>query len=245
MLGSRRNLVVYGGSRVIAAVAIVFGLNDVYGFLNSSSSPAGSQRTATVARGTVQASVSASGNVGVAIRRRRTSRRAARLTAIDVAVGATSRPDRCSRRSIRRAPRTRCSAPRPISSRQQSTLSTAEERPDRRAAGRQHARASSRPSWRSRPTSSSSRPTGRRSPPPRRSSRPTRISTARRRARRRATPPSSCAAARAPTTPRRAPAAPPPARRERGASARTHFGDELLVELGDAAPVTPSRPPGR
>ena len=41
-------------------------MNDVYNFFGTSSAASGAQRTATVTRGIVQSSVSASGNVGVA-----------------------------------------------------------------------------------------------------------------------------------------------------------------------------------
>ena len=45
---------------------VFFSLNSVYGFTTSSSNAAGSRLTATVKRGTVLSSVSASGNVAVA-----------------------------------------------------------------------------------------------------------------------------------------------------------------------------------
>jgi multidrug efflux pump subunit AcrA (membrane-fusion protein) len=61
-----RSLTLYSALGVIAALAVVFGVNSVYGFLDSSTSSAGTQRTATVSRGTVQSSVTASG--GVALR---------------------------------------------------------------------------------------------------------------------------------------------------------------------------------
>src|SRR5579862_417930 len=72
----------------VTAVAIVFGLNEVYGFLGSSTSSAGGiQRTATVARGIVQSSVSASGNVGVGASASVDFSTAGTLTKVDVAVG--------------------------------------------------------------------------------------------------------------------------------------------------------------
>ena len=52
---------------LVGVVAVViFALDAVYGFVGGASSSTGSQRTVTVARGTVQSSVTASGNVSVA-----------------------------------------------------------------------------------------------------------------------------------------------------------------------------------
>ena len=83
----RRSLVLYGVLAAAATAAIVLGLNSVYGFFNGSSAAAGSQRTATVARGTVQSSVSASGNVGVATSASADFTTSGTLTAVKVAVG--------------------------------------------------------------------------------------------------------------------------------------------------------------
>ena len=84
---SRGHLTLYAVLVLAAAAATIFGLNEVYGFLNSSSSAAGSQRTATVARGTVQSSVSASGNVGVATSAAANFATSGTLQAVDVKVG--------------------------------------------------------------------------------------------------------------------------------------------------------------
>ena len=56
----------YGIALAGVAAAVIFALNAVYGFVGGASSTTGSQRTVTVARGTVQSSVTASGNVDVA-----------------------------------------------------------------------------------------------------------------------------------------------------------------------------------
>jgi multidrug efflux pump subunit AcrA (membrane-fusion protein) len=62
----RRPALLYGALGLVAAIAVVFGLDSVYGFLGGTTSSSAAQRTATVAYGTVQSSVSASGNVSVA-----------------------------------------------------------------------------------------------------------------------------------------------------------------------------------
>jgi multidrug efflux pump subunit AcrA (membrane-fusion protein) len=56
----------YAVALVAVCGVIAFALNAVYGFFGSSAAGAGAQRTATVAVGTVQSSVSASGNVSAA-----------------------------------------------------------------------------------------------------------------------------------------------------------------------------------
>ncbi len=84
---SRRHLVLYGVLAAAAAAVIVFGLNDVYGYLNSSAGASGSQRTATVAQGIVQASVSASGNVGVATSAAVNFATSGTLTRVEATVG--------------------------------------------------------------------------------------------------------------------------------------------------------------
>jgi multidrug efflux pump subunit AcrA (membrane-fusion protein) len=77
----------YGVLAAAAAVAIVFGLNSVYGFFSSSSTSTGSQRTVTVGVGTVQSSVSASGNVSVASSASANFSSSGTLTALKAAVG--------------------------------------------------------------------------------------------------------------------------------------------------------------
>ncbi len=84
---TRRAIALYGVLALAAAAVIVLGLNSIYGFLNSSPSASGSQRTATVTRGIVQSSVSASGNVGVARSASVGFAESGTLTALDVGVG--------------------------------------------------------------------------------------------------------------------------------------------------------------
>jgi multidrug efflux pump subunit AcrA (membrane-fusion protein) len=62
----RRRAALYFALAVAVAVVVVFALDSVYGFLGGSGPSSAAQRTATVAYGTVQSSVSASGNVSVA-----------------------------------------------------------------------------------------------------------------------------------------------------------------------------------
>ena len=62
----RRKRLWYGVAVVGVVAVVIFALNAVYGFVGGASSTTGSQRTVTVARGTVQSSVTASGNVSVA-----------------------------------------------------------------------------------------------------------------------------------------------------------------------------------
>ena len=56
----------YGVAVVGVVAVVIFALNAVYGFVGGASSTTGSERTVTVARGTVQSAVTASGNVSVA-----------------------------------------------------------------------------------------------------------------------------------------------------------------------------------
>jgi len=62
----RNRRALYAIGVLVAAVVVFFALNAVYGWTNSSATTGGSRLTATVKRGTVQSSVSASGNVSVA-----------------------------------------------------------------------------------------------------------------------------------------------------------------------------------
>jgi multidrug efflux pump subunit AcrA (membrane-fusion protein) len=62
----RGTQIFYGVAVVVVAVVVVFALNAVYGFFNTSTASSAAQRTSTVALGTVQSSVSASGNVSAA-----------------------------------------------------------------------------------------------------------------------------------------------------------------------------------
>jgi multidrug efflux pump subunit AcrA (membrane-fusion protein) len=89
---ARRTIVLYGLLALAAAALIVFGLNSVYGLFGSSTSSAAAQRTATVTRGLVQSSVSASGNVGVARSASAGFATSGTLTAVGVAVGAHVKP---------------------------------------------------------------------------------------------------------------------------------------------------------
>jgi macrolide-specific efflux system membrane fusion protein len=59
----RRRRVLYVIAALVVAVVVFFGLNAVYGFTAGSPSATGARLTATVKRGTVQSSVSASGNL--------------------------------------------------------------------------------------------------------------------------------------------------------------------------------------
>ena len=76
-------------SVLVAAVIAValLGANAVYGFMGSSSSGAAAQRTATVAVGIVQSSVSASGNVSVAQSASADFSTSGTIASVDVAVG--------------------------------------------------------------------------------------------------------------------------------------------------------------
>ena len=77
----------YAAGVLIAAVIVFFSLNAVYGFTNGSSSAAGSRLTATVKRGTVLSSVSASGNVAVAKSASTNFATSGTITAVYVAAG--------------------------------------------------------------------------------------------------------------------------------------------------------------
>src|ERR1700751_2545773 len=83
----RRSAPMYGALGLIAAAAALFAANSVYGFLGSPASGAAVQRTATVARGTVQSSVTASGNVSVATSASVNFTSSGTLTEVDVATG--------------------------------------------------------------------------------------------------------------------------------------------------------------
>src|SRR5262249_21966133 len=61
----QRKRVWFGIAAAGVIAVVVFALNAVYGFVGGASSTTGSLRTVTVARGAVQSSVTASGNVGV------------------------------------------------------------------------------------------------------------------------------------------------------------------------------------
>ncbi len=73
---------------VAAAAVAFFGFDSIYGFTNSSAASSSTQRTATVTRGIVQSSVSASGNVGVASSASAAFGTSGTLTAVEVQVGA-------------------------------------------------------------------------------------------------------------------------------------------------------------
>jgi multidrug efflux pump subunit AcrA (membrane-fusion protein) len=83
----RRSLIIWGVLGVAAVLALIFGLDSVYGFLGGSSSGGSAQRTATVAVGTVQSSVSASGNVSVATSASANFGTSGTLSAVYVKVG--------------------------------------------------------------------------------------------------------------------------------------------------------------
>jgi len=77
----------YGLLVVAVCIAMAFGLDSV--FAGSSAATAGVTRTATVQRGTVQASVTASGNVSSATTTSLDFATSGTLTAVDVAIGDT------------------------------------------------------------------------------------------------------------------------------------------------------------
>jgi multidrug efflux pump subunit AcrA (membrane-fusion protein) len=62
-LPRRRRRAFYAIGALVVALVVFFGLNAVYGFTASSPSATGARLTATVKRGTVQSSVTASGNI--------------------------------------------------------------------------------------------------------------------------------------------------------------------------------------
>ena len=66
---------------------MIFALNAVYGFVGGASSSTGTQRTVTVARGTVQSSVTASGNVSVARSAAANFSTSGTVTSVNVKVG--------------------------------------------------------------------------------------------------------------------------------------------------------------
>src|SRR5579862_3570450 len=70
-----------------ATLAVVFGLNAVFGFVKSSNNGTTSQRTATVGVGTVQSTVTASGNVSPATSASTDFATSGTLTAVNVKVG--------------------------------------------------------------------------------------------------------------------------------------------------------------
>ncbi len=82
-----RRLTLYIVLGALAAAAIVLGLNEIYGFFNSPSASVGVQRTATVTRGVVQSSVTASGNVGVARSAAANFSTSGTVTSVSVRVG--------------------------------------------------------------------------------------------------------------------------------------------------------------
>src|SRR5207244_3727976 len=77
----------YAAALVVVCAIVFFALNAVYGFLGSSSASSGLQRTATVSVGTVQSSVSASGNVSAASAASVDFGTSGTLTAVNVSVG--------------------------------------------------------------------------------------------------------------------------------------------------------------
>ncbi len=83
----RGSRVFYGVAVAVVAAVVVLALNAVYGFFNSSTTSGGAQRTATVAVGTVQSSVSASGNVSAAQSASVDFGTSGTLTSVGVAVG--------------------------------------------------------------------------------------------------------------------------------------------------------------
>lgn len=83
----RAHALLYAALAAVGAVAIVFGLNAVYGFIDTSSSAGGVQRTATVTQGLIQSSVSASGNVSPAQSATAGFASSGTVTAVDVTVG--------------------------------------------------------------------------------------------------------------------------------------------------------------
>jgi multidrug efflux pump subunit AcrA (membrane-fusion protein) len=80
----RKTLVWYGALGVAAAAVLALGLESIYGTSSASSATA---RTVTVERGTVQSSVSASGNVSAATSDSVDFGTSGTLTAVDVTVG--------------------------------------------------------------------------------------------------------------------------------------------------------------
>ena len=83
----RRPAALYGALGLCAAGIALFAANAVYGFVGTSSSAAAVQRTVTVSRGTVQSSVTASGNVSVATSSSANFTSSGTLTEVDVTAG--------------------------------------------------------------------------------------------------------------------------------------------------------------
>ncbi len=84
LIGNRKKLVWYGVLAVAVAAVAAFGLDSIYGSTSSASSSA---RTVTVSRGTVESSVSASGNVSAATAQSVNFGTGGTVTAVDVTVG--------------------------------------------------------------------------------------------------------------------------------------------------------------
>src|SRR3954452_19782772 len=82
-----RSAALYGVLGLAAVAASLFAANSVYGFVGASSAKGAVQRTTTVARGTVQSSVTASGNVSVASSSSVNFATSGTLTEVDVAAG--------------------------------------------------------------------------------------------------------------------------------------------------------------
>src|SRR5579862_9067731 len=122
-------LTIHGLLAVAAATAIVFGINSVYGFLGTSSSSATSQRTATVTRGIVQSSVSASGNVGVASSASVAFGTSGTLTAVDVKEGQKVKVGQVLARIDPTTAQTALQTAQANLAQAESTLSTAESGP--------------------------------------------------------------------------------------------------------------------
>jgi trimeric autotransporter adhesin len=88
LAGVRRGTRIFYSIGLAAAAAImVLALNAVYGFLNTSAASSAAQRTATVALGTVQSSVTASGNVSAASSASVGFGASGTVTAVNIAVG--------------------------------------------------------------------------------------------------------------------------------------------------------------
>ena len=84
---SRRKGLLTGCSASPRVAVVLLGLDSVYDFFGTSSSNSATQRTATVAFGTVQSNVSASGNVSVAVSASANFTTSGTLASVDVAVG--------------------------------------------------------------------------------------------------------------------------------------------------------------
>jgi HlyD family secretion protein len=82
----RKTLVWYGALGIAVALVVTFGLESIYG---TSSASTGAARTVTVQRGTVQSSVSASGNVSAATSDSVDFGTSGTITAVDVTAGQT------------------------------------------------------------------------------------------------------------------------------------------------------------